>query len=263
MKSVIKKLNITYFIFILFFLFLIIIDSNVLAQITGDTVTGDVTQGVGMNITIQGAVAPTLTLLNPKNNTYLTNESLLLNFTVASQRTVWFNLDNGDNTTITSFTYFNTSKGGHALYLFANNSNGTTVKENVNFTINITLFTILYTEYQGANQGNSTDFIRFSYEDIQNLTKIVLENTNYGKINFNNTINLTGDSDTSDNQLNLDANINISDNRIELDSTALPNFNVHATLSLYNLTFTNPRILRGGSVCSSSICTKQSWCIIC
>ena len=52
---------------------------------------------------------------------------------------------------------------------------------------------------------------------------------------------------------------NISNNSIVLNSTALPNFNKSATLSLYGLTFTNPRILRNGEVCPNAICTEVSY----
>jgi len=254
MKSVMNRVNITYFILILFLLF-VIINSNVLAQITGDTVTGDATQGVGMNISVIAGV-PTLTIVSPQNHTYPFNESLLLNFTVTNEQVIWYNLDNGDNTTITSFTHFNTSEGGHALYLFANNSNGTTVEENVNFSVNITFFTVSYSDYQGANQGNSTDFSDYSYEDMQNLSDIILEHVNHAKILFNVGINLT---DITGTLLNLSRDINFSSNRIFLNSSALSNFNVSATLTLRDLTFTDPRILFDGEVCPSTICTKQSF----
>src|SRR3989344_6924180 len=143
---------------ILFFLFVIIINTNALAQITGGA-----TQSVGINITIVGSLVPNLALLSPKNNTYLTNNSLLLNFTSSNAQTIWYNLDNGANTTITGFTHFNTSIEGHQLYLFANSSNGTLIGQNVNFSINETLFIIDYTEFQGALKGASSEFLVFSY----------------------------------------------------------------------------------------------------
>jgi len=222
-------------------------------------VTGDATQPIGVSIDVLASPA-TLTILNPKNHTYLTNHSLLLNFTVDAEQTIWYNLDNGTNITITSFTYFNTTEDSHILYLFVNNSDGTLTTKNVTFSIDSTVFTILYSEYNGSNRGDSNDFIRNSYEEIQNLTEIILENTQDGKVEFgSNEINLTDDSDITDNLLDLDTNTNISSNRIELNGTALPNFNVTATLSLYSLTFTTPRILRDGAVCSSTICTQQSF----
>ncbi|HUW43846.1 MAG TPA: hypothetical protein VMV95_02720, partial [Bacillota bacterium] len=108
----------------------------------------------------------------------------------------------------------------------------------------------------GSNKGESTDFNKSSYEDLQNLSDIVLENTNYGKIQFNEAINVTNDLNVSDNKAYLDTYTNISSNHIEVNSTALPNFNKSATLYLYNLSLGNPRILRDSSVCPDNICTE-------
>jgi len=149
-------------------------------------------------------------------------------------------------------------RGGHTIYVFANNSFGITVK-NVTFSVDLGLFRILYEEYKGVNRGSSTDFITFAFEDLQNLSDIILENTQYGKIAFNEAINLTDDSDPGDNLLDLDSNTNVSFNRIELDPIALPNFDKMSTLILYGLTFTNPRILKDGEVCLSIICARNSY----
>jgi hypothetical protein len=246
--------------FVIFVLFFIFISTNISAEttgattITGETVTGEVTTkefNIGIVITTP---PPTLTILSPENETYLTNISLLLNYSVSGEDNMWYRIDSGNNTTITSATYFNTSQGGHTLYLFANNTWGTT-ERNVSFTVNSTRFIILYNEYNDTTRGNSTEFINYTYEDLQNLSSIVLENTDWGKIEFNEVINVTDDANISDNEVDLDTNTNISENRIELNSTAIPNFNKSATLYLYNLTLSNPRILRDGGVCPSTICT--------
>ncbi|MFH1290291.1 MAG: hypothetical protein ABIH92_02680, partial [Nanoarchaeota archaeon] len=42
------------------------------AVITGDTITGDATKDVGLNITVT-AYFPQLSIMTPKNETYLTN----------------------------------------------------------------------------------------------------------------------------------------------------------------------------------------------
>lgn len=250
--------------FIIFVLFFIFISMNIFAEITGDTtITGETVTGeaidkefnLGIVITIS---VPSLTILNPENETYLINVSLLLNYTVNNEDSIWYNIDGGSNTTIISATYFNTSQGSHTLYLFANNSFGTT-ERNVSFVANSTRFTILYTEYNGTTRGDSTEFVNHTYEDLQNLGGIVLENTDWGKIEFNEAINSTNDSVPNDNLLDLDTNTNISNNRIELNSTALPNFNKSATLYLYNLTFSTPRILIDGSVCPITICTEINY----
>ena len=227
-------------------------------SVTGEVVTGKLTQG-NLAITIGIIGGPSLTILNPENKTYLKNESLLLNFTAFGEETVWYNFDKTANITITSSILFNISQGSHTLYMFANNTDGNETAKNVSFTADSTKFIIVYNKYVGSNKGDSTNFKASTYEDIQSLSNIILENTTYGKIQFNEAINLTNDLINNDNLLDLNNNTDISQNRIELNSTALPNFNKSATLYLYNLNLSNPRILRDGVICPSSICTFQSY----
>jgi len=222
---------------------------------TGETITGNATSATA-SLTITINAPPTIDIIKPENETYFNNISMDLHFSSGGADFIWYNIDNGANTTITGNTTFNTTTGQHTLRLYANNSNST-VSDNVTFTVNLTRFTILYSNYK--NNGSSTDFNKSSYEDIQNLSGIVLERTNHGKISFNQAINLTNDSTPSDNLLDLDSYTNISFNNITINATTIPNFNKSATLSLYNLTFTNPRILKDGAVCSSTICTQISY----
>jgi len=269
------------FVFILIIIPLIIsinvinkdITGNVITgeAITGDVITGDAANQVGMNIAVI-AYFPLLSIISPKNETYIINESLLLNYSVKNEQSVWYNFDNSANITIISPIYFNTSQGSHTLYLYANSSWGNFTKRNITLFINASRFIIIDDEFDEGGikdsetinrkeekKGESTDFLDYSYEDLQNLSNVILHNPDQGKISFNQPINLTDNADTTDNLLDLDTNVNISFNRIELNSTALPNFNKPSTLELYNLVFSNPRILKDGSVCDSSICTKESY----
>jgi len=249
------KKSLIFLIFV--FLFILINIPFFPAEITGESITGEISsQTLTLNITVIGV--PHLSLISPENETYLNNESILLNYTAISANMVWYNLDNGDNTTITSPIYFNASQGGHTLYLYANNSYGN-ASTNITFTANSTRFIIYYSEYNNSKKGDSEKFNNYSYEDIQNLSDIILENTDWGKIRFNQAINLTENLVSTDNELDLDTNTNVSSNRIELNSTALPNFNISATIWIYNLTLTTPRILKDGSVCSSPNCVIESY----
>lgn len=245
---------------LLFFALLVVLVFSSVYNINADTITGEAITGnatsASVAITITITDPPTLSILKPENETYFTDTNLELNFTALNADTIKYNLDNGTNTTITGNTTFNTTSGSHTLYLFANNSNGNATK-NVTFTANLTRFTVIYNNY--SNNGSSTNLNASSFENIQNLSDVILEKTAHGKIEFSTTINLTNDSTYTDNNLNLDIYTNISSNFIEINTTALPNFNKSATLSLYNLTFTNPRVLRNGEVCSDSICTEVSY----
>ena len=253
------KRGLILFLAFVFLIFTFIPYLNSEEPITGEVVTtGEVTDA-SLAITVSIFGGPSLRIISPENETYLKNESLLVNYAVSGEDAVWYNFDSTSNTTIFSSFFFNISQGSHTLYLFANNSDGNTTSKDVTFYVNSTRFIILYSEYSGSTKGTSTDFNSSTYEEIQSLSNIILENTGSGKILFNQAINLTDDLNNNDNILDLDSNTNVSENRIELNSTALPNFNKNATLWLYNLTFSNPRILKDEVVCPSTICVQNSY----
>lgn len=250
-------------LFILFFLF-IIFNPLLNAEITGDAIYSNITgkatsQQIGLSIFvgIAGGV-PSIDLISPKNNTYLKNESILLNFTIVNGDYIWYNIDDSENITITNSIYFNISQGFHILTIYSNNTNGTSSKE-IGFSANSSKFIIFFQEYNGSTKGNSINFLEYTYEEIQSLERITLENTNYGKIRFNQAINSTDDKINTDNILDLDSNTQISQNNITLNSVELPNFNKPATIWLYNLGFNNPRILKDGAICSPPNCVKESY----
>lgn len=210
------------------------------------------------NVSAPTGYSPSLSITLPQNATYIVRTSIPLNFTATLQEYIIYNIDNGANSTISGNTTFNTTNGLHTLYLFANNTYGN-ISVNVTFTANTSRLVVHYGNYSGASRGGSNDFNTSTYEELQNLSNIILENTNYGKIKFNTALNLTNDSVISDNDLDLDSYTNISSNSITVNSTVLPNLNKSATIYLYNLSFTNPRVLRDGSACPSTICTEVNY----
>ncbi len=259
MKKEVKSICLIMFLFIFLCLTNTAEAVNIIGKaITGETVTGEATKPLGMNITVS-VFLPILSILSPQNKTYLTNQSLLFSFIKTGEQAAWYNLDNSANITVTSSLYFNTSEGSHTIYLYANNSEGATASKNVTFSVNTTKFVILYEEYRGSRKGRSTDFYNYSYEDLQSLSSIIIENTLAGRVTFEQVINLINDSNPNDSLLDIDSNTNISYNRIEINSTALPNFNKLATIRLYGLNFSEPRILKNGEVCPSDTCTIKSY----
>jgi hypothetical protein len=134
--------------------------------------------------------APTLSLTRPENETYITALNLPLNFTSLNALYKWYDPGNGTNLTITGNTTFNTTDGLYTLYLFANNTYGNS-STNVTFTVDASKFMVYYSDYAGSSRGSSTNFNQSTYEDLQNLSGIVLENINFGKIMFNAAINTT------------------------------------------------------------------------
>lgn len=108
---------------------------------------------------------------------------------------------------------------------------------------------VIYDEFKG--KGSTTDFLYKSDEDLESLMDLTLE-TNYGKVVFNEVINLT--QDLQDNVIDLDNNIGILFNLIEVNTEKLSSLNKSATLTLYGLNFVLPKILKNGVECSSSLC---------
>ena len=244
-------------------LFIIILSTNSSSisssnnTITGKAITGKATvQYASISVQIT-SLLPNTTLISPRNVTYFTKDNILLNYTSVNEMAFWYALDGGTNITITAPTLFNiSSNGAHSLRIYANDTDNNVVVKNINFTVDNTRFNVTYSEFEGENDDETTDFDDYGYEEIQNLTNITIEKDNIGEINFLETINLT---ECSNNLCDLSSHINISFNRIELNSSALPNFNKSAILTLYNLTFSNPRIIKDGSLCSSSECAKITY----
>jgi hypothetical protein len=81
--------------------------------------------------------------------------------------------------------------------------------------------------------------------DIAGMT---LERTEWGKVEFLQSVNIS-----------FSVNLNppftsIADNEVSVNKSSVPFLDLPARISLYNLTFLNPVILRDSSPCSSSIC---------
>ncbi|MBI2631619.1 hypothetical protein HYW75_01300 [Candidatus Pacearchaeota archaeon] len=231
--------------------------------ITSEAITGEATsQTFGVSVYVIGL--PALVLHNPKNQTYF-YDKIFFNYSVSGASFVWYKLDNQTNVTINQTFYINVTQGNHTFFLYANNSAGHLVIKNINFSVNLTSFTIKNGKYDSQNSsngnysGNSTNFRDYSFSELQNLSNVIIENSHFGRIFFPVIINITDDANPNDGVIDIESYINISQNRIEINSSALPNFNKSATLRLAGLSFSNPRILFDGQECPASICTKESY----
>jgi len=111
--------------------------------------------------------------------------------------------------------------------------------------------------YTGFDESSTTDFLRMNDSELENISGLILEKENYGKIVFFEDINLT--ENVVENEVDIDSNVEISSNFIEVDSDVLTSLNKSAVLYLYGLSFSNPRILKNGEVCSSNICNRISY----
>ena len=201
---------------------------------------------------ISDTTPPAVKIYYPTNSTINTLTNINLNFsaTDTSLDKIWYNLDGGTNITITQNTTFNSSMGIHTLYLFANDTqNNMNNSEKVNFVIspNWLNWSITMTEFNLS----STNFANFNSSTQWNISNLELH-VGFGSIEFLKNINISDHFD-------FDKYINITNNFIFLDSNYLTIFNTSTELTLYNLTFTNPRIVKDGIVCPATICTKISY----
>ncbi|PIU72300.1 hypothetical protein COS79_03645, partial [Candidatus Woesearchaeota archaeon CG06_land_8_20_14_3_00_33_13] len=98
--------------------------------------------------------------------------------------------------------------------------------------------------------GRTTDFASV---DVSNISNLILENVDYGIINYSEAVDLS-------NGTNLSSIVNITYNKIGVGSLSLPELNKSAVLSLYNLAFNqNPIILRNDELCPETICKFISY----
>src|SRR3989338_4791354 len=208
--------------------------------------------GTSVSITVD-ANAPNVFISSPLNTTYNYN-NISLNFTVYDSASeiskIWYNLNNTNNITITANTSFISSEGNNTLYLFANDTLGfLNNSASVTFIVNSSRgYNVTHNEFT----GETTNFNSLNKSQQSNISNVKIHAPGYGKITFKEDINISQDT-------NINNYVEIGSNSIALDSNNLNNFNKAATLELYGLTFTNPKIQRNGADCSSAICARNSY----
>lgn len=243
-------------IYILFIFFLIFIFSitNVIAlnSITGTAID----ENMGISINVKGN--PIIKSITPENLTYISN-TISLYVSCKSKKNIYYQIDNGEIGTYTNKTLLSgLNNGQHFLKVNCTNDYNFTIKE-LYFKINTSILNISYDEFKEEYKGKSTDLDIIAYENLENISNLTFEDTRFGAIQFIDNINIINDSNSSSNFIDINSNVNVSYNLIEINSKNLPSLNKSATLSLYDLTFSNPRILKDGSICPSDICTKESY----
>jgi len=209
--------------------------------------------GTGVGLIILDSFAPIVNLTSPINNSGDNDGNITFFFNVSDSSDLHncsLIINNKINVTNTSVIEKNTK-----LSFSVNN----TAIGSYNWSINCT--DILGFIGSSENRTFSVNFVKnFNgsttdlslVPDISNVFPFIIDSTPYGKITFTEPVDLSRG-------LDIDRYVNISRNSIELNSTALFELNKTADLELHGLTFTNPRPLREGIVCPSSICTELSF----
>ncbi|MDP2909277.1 MAG: hypothetical protein Q8N77_05715 [Nanoarchaeota archaeon] len=207
-----------------------------------------------INITVD-TYPPDLIVDSPISTDYSEDNLVDINYSVSDSLSqvdaVWYNLNGGVNTTLTGNTTIRVAKGDYVLYMYANDTvNLLNGSESVSFSVSSESFKQV--NFSHFDVSPSTNFSSMNDTELESITSLTLAKNGYGKVIFSQVINISESID-------LDTYAGISDNSIYINSDVLPNFNKPATLWLYGLTFTNPRILKDGSVCPANICSKTSY----
>lgn len=113
---------------------------------------------------------------------------------------------------------------------------------------------VIYTKFS----GNTTDFSSMNFTDMFDIYDMILQIPTYGEMEFSETVNLTKCRD-EEWVVNLNEHMSITTNSITINTTGLPCMNKSATISLYQINFSNPRILRNGETCPAAVCTIVSY----
>ena len=106
-------------------------------------------------------LAPTISIVEPRNILYLSNESLSLNYSVSDSDgnldSCWYNLDGGENITLVDClnTTFNTSEASHILYIYANDTEGLKASDSVSFNVDLTGVSISILEPTGTKSSRT------------------------------------------------------------------------------------------------------------
>lgn len=118
------------------------------------------------------------------------------------------------------------------------------VENNYPSEIKVSPFRIFYDFFD----GDTTDFNSYLREDLYNLSDVVLEKTSYGKVEFNENldlINMAGD----DWILDFNQDFVLNSNALFVDLENLSGINKLATISFYNIDYEDPLIYHNGALC--------------
>jgi len=250
-----KKEGILLIVLVLYTSLILVVFGNIFIKYGSNILSGKVTNNP-LNLSIVVGGPPDVIISRPVNFTYNFNESIELRFIISGGNPTaismnWFSIDDGTNTTINGFFNFSASEGSHKLKFYVNNTAGIlNDTESISFSVNNSFrYNVSYAQYS----GNTTNFNNMNKSQMENITNFTLEKPSFGKILFLEDINMSQDD------VNLDLFTEIRSNYLVINSSYVSFLNKSAELSLYGLTFSDPRILIDGGVCPSTVCNKISY----
>ncbi len=193
--------------------------------------------------------SPILTVTQPQEGKRYKNQLVPLQYGAIDAFNCGYTI-NGGSITATRCDFSSSlalPTGGYFLKVFANNS-ARQDQENRTFQVQLTRkYRIRGNSFiESGNLGLLEDY---TDQQLENVSAMSIELQEIGKIEWLDTVNLTQDVNQVTFVIDLEGNINISHNRIEVKNDVMPSLNKRARITLYQLPFSNPRILRDSLVC--------------
>lgn len=207
-------------------------------------------KSVGFQLQLADTFPPAINLSSPINNSASlnSNPSFFYNVSDSSDMRNCSLLINDrinlTNTSVTKNTRLRFKVNNVPIGIYNWSVNCTDILNNSGLSAR-SLFTV-----HSLNFNSSTT--NLSLVDNRYVTDFMVESSPYGRINFSSQTDLSVGYD-------FDSYINITSNVISVDSAYFGVLNKSAVLRLRGLTFSDPRILRDGSLCPSSICTRLTY----
>ncbi|MGC9309831.1 MAG: TIGR03790 family protein, partial [Candidatus Nanoarchaeia archaeon] len=193
-------------------------------------------------------IYPSLTIVSPLNGERVnngTNITITPNPTRFSDiNTVWYSVNGGGNTTLTSPYTIDTSSwtfDNYTINFYVNDTSGRLGSRSFEIIINET---IGETPNYLTFDGNETTNIKI-LKDKTNVSDLILHKDYELKIDFFENINVSG--------LNLDELVDSRKGKVSINSSLAPELNKSANITFYNNPaqgFVNPFISRDGERCN-------------
>lgn len=117
--------------------------------------------------------------------------------------------------------------------------------------VDILPFTILRDTFNGI----TTDFTGYTEEEYRNFTNVILEKTSYGKVEFEENLDLVTMAGI-DWIVDFDSDVTINSNLIHVDQYSLPGIIKSALISFYGIGYSDAEIYHNGIICGD--CTLIS-----
>ncbi len=199
---------------------------------------------------------PLLSVFAPQEKTYK-NKIVPVNYSASQASNCGYYLNAGiKNTACNVDTYLKLGTGKYSIDIFANNSFDT-VKIERNFTVIASRrYQVLGNRYIESGSLGSLD--DYTDEQLEKISSFSIELAGVGKIQFLETVNLTKDANQITDIIDIDHNVFIDFNKIKLDPNVLSSLNKKARITLEELEFDQPIILKDGVPCDDCVIKNYS-----